>query len=67
MSLPLGSMKLIKTESNQAIHLFQMLGVTEEQFEQARTWYLSAQKDSMPNKENINKTNKHRRQECLTS
>ena len=44
MSLPLGSMKLIKTESNQAIHLFQMLGVTEEQFEQARTWYLSAQK-----------------------
>ena len=58
MSLPLGNMKLIKTESNQAIHLFQMLGVTEEQFKQAQEWYLSAQKDSMPNKENINNTAK---------
>jgi hypothetical protein len=45
-------MKLIKTESNQAIHLFQMLGVTEEQFEQARTWYLSAQQDCAANKNN---------------
>jgi len=52
MSLPLGSMKLIKTESNQAIHLFQMLGVTEEQFEQARSWYLSAQEDCAANKNN---------------
>ena len=57
MSLPLGSMKLIKTESNQAIHLFQMLGVTEEQFEQARTWYLSAQEDCAANKaDTINKS-----------
>ena len=46
MSLPRENMKLIKTESNQAIHLFQMLGVTEAQFEQARTWYLSAQHKS---------------------
>ncbi len=58
MSLLLGNMKLIKTESNQAIHLFQMLGVTEEQFKQAQEWYLSAQKDSMHNKENTNNTAK---------
>jgi hypothetical protein len=35
-----------------------MLGVTEEQFKQAQEWYLSAQKDSMPNKENTNNTAK---------
>ena len=56
MSLPLGNMKLIKTESNQAIHLFQMLGVTKEQFEQARTWYLSAQEDCATNKNNTTNT-----------
>ena len=52
MSLPLGNMKLIKTESNQAAHLFQMLGVTEEQFKQAQDWYLSAQQDSKTHKTN---------------
>jgi hypothetical protein len=57
MSLPLGNMKLIKTESNQAIHLFQMLGVTEEQFKQAQDWYLSAQQDRKTNKtKTANKT-----------
>ena len=56
MSLPLGNMKLIKTESNQAIHFFQMLGVTEEQFKQAQEWYLSAQQDRKTNKTNT--TNK---------
>jgi len=29
-----------------------MLGVTEEQYEQARTWYLSAQQDCAANKNN---------------
>ena len=56
MSLLRGNMKLIKTESNQAIHLFQMLGVTEEQFKQAQDWYLSAQQDRKTNK--TNNTNK---------
>ena len=57
MSLLRGNMKLIKTESNQAIHLFQMLGVTEEQFKQAQDWYLSAQQDRKTNKTNTtNKT-----------
>jgi len=46
MLLLLENMKLIKTESNQDIHLYKMLGVTEAQFEQARTWYLSAQHKS---------------------
>jgi len=58
MSSLRGNMKLIKTESNQAIHLFQMLGVTEEQFKQAQDWYLSAQQDRKTNKTNTtNKTN----------
>ena len=52
MSLPLGSMKLIKTESNQATHLYKMLGVTAAQFKQAQDWYLSAQKDCTANKTN---------------
>jgi hypothetical protein len=51
-------MKLIKTESNQATHLYKMLGVTAAQFKQAQDWYLSAQQDRKTNKTNTtNKTN----------
>ena len=58
MSLPLGNMKLIKTESNQATHLYKMLCVTAAQFKQAQDWYLSAQQDRKTNKTNTtNKTN----------
>ena len=58
MSLPLGNMKLIKTESNQATHLYKMLGVTAAQFKQAQDWYFSAQQDRKTNKTNTtNKTN----------
>ena len=57
MSLLLGNMKLIKTESNQATHLYKMLGVTAAQFKQAQDWYFSAQQDRKTNKtKTANKT-----------
>jgi hypothetical protein len=59
-------MKLIKTESNQAIHLYKMLGVTAAQFKQAQDWYLSAQQDRKTNKtKTTNKTDQPLKQRML--